>query len=95
MFMQNHFFSVDEYFNLKSIILLEPDCSKVSVEYADKFMILKKRLLFTNQIKETTAKELRHLCIPPHVEHKVSKKIYQVIVIGFSLPVLMMVDKLS
>lgn len=45
---------MDEYFNLKTIALLEPDISKIPVEYSDKYMMLRKKLLFSHQIKDVT-----------------------------------------
>ena len=50
--MQANFFSIDEYFNLKTVVLLEPDPSKIPVEYAEKYIMLRKRMLFSNQIKD-------------------------------------------
>ena len=63
MFMQSNFFSIDEYFNLKTIALLESDLSKVPVHYADKYMMMRKRLLFSNQLKDVSQKELRTLSL--------------------------------
>ena len=63
MFMQSNFFSIDEYFNLKTIALLESDLSKVPVYYADKYMMMRKRLLFSNQLKDVSQKELRTLSL--------------------------------
>jgi hypothetical protein len=87
MFLQSNFASVDEYFTLKTVVLLEPDVSKIDVEYADKFMMLRKRMLFTNQV-QGSPKELRCMSIRPSPEHRV-------VIIGLSLPSLLIAEKLS
>jgi hypothetical protein len=68
---------MDEYFNLKTIALLQPDLSKIPVYYADKFMILRKKLLFSHHINNISPKELKLLCITPNQEHKVLLSVMQ------------------
>lgn len=95
MFAQSNFFSMDEYFNIKTIALLQPEVGKISVEYADKFMMLRKKLLFTGQLLSVSQKELATLCIIPNPENRVIYSINKVIIVGVSLASLMLADKLS
>ncbi len=63
LFAEDHFFSMDEYYNIKSLVISAANPSKVPAEYAEKFIILKKFLLLSGQMRESSQEELRLLGI--------------------------------
>jgi hypothetical protein len=54
LFAEDHFFSMDEYYNIKSLVISAANPSKVPAEYAEKFIILKKFLLLSGQMRESS-----------------------------------------
>ena len=84
-----NFFSLDEYFNIKTLALTAPDFSKVSVEYAEKYIMLRKWLFFSGQAKQNNVKELKMLGI------KEANEAFRVAIVGLSMTTLLIADKLS
>ncbi len=62
---------------------------KIPAEYAEKYIILKKFLLLNGQIRENSPEELKLLGISE------TKEQIKVVIVGISLPNLLLADKLS
>jgi hypothetical protein len=63
--------------------------AKIPAEYAEKYIILKKFLLLSGQIRESSQEELKLLGISE------TKEQIKVAIVGISLPNLLLADKLS
>ena len=75
--MQANFFSIDEYFNLKTVALLEPDSSKIPVQYAEKYIMIRKRMIFSNQVKDVSPRELKMMNMQPNQDTKVNTILFR------------------
>ena len=90
LFADSNFFSLDEYFNIKTIIMIDPQIAKVPAAYTHKYIIASKWLYFSNQVHTLPPKLIRAVRIPESME--ANKKI---VIIGFSLASGLIADKLS
>jgi hypothetical protein len=88
LFAESHFSSMDEYFNLKTLVVAPAEIARIPVEYAEKYIIMKKWLLLSGQIRYSGAKEARLLGIPERPEVRVA-------IVGLSLASLLIADRLS
>jgi hypothetical protein len=68
---------------------MNADFSKVSVDYAERYVILRKWLLFSGQVKYNSIRELKSLGI-----HEKFDSI-RVVIVGLSMATLLIADKFS